>query len=79
MDQDEPKCGCGQPRGKMFRCLSCHNLARRVASWRRNPNRKVGRIWTLPASTQELRKLGALSEDEVMKAVMEAARLNGWL
>ena len=79
MTEDQPKCGCGQPRGRMFRCLSCHNLARRVKSWRNNRCKKVNGYWRLPASTAELRKAGVLSVPEIEEAVAEAARMNGWL
>lgn len=73
------KCGCGKGLRGMYRCLDCHNLGRKKGRWRRSPVRKVGAYYVLALSTEELRKAGVLSVEEIEEAVAEAARMNGWL
>jgi len=54
-------------------------LGRKKGRWRRSPIRKVGAYYVLALSTEELRKAGVLSVEEIEEAVAEAARMNGWL
>ena len=72
-------CRCGQPATRLFLCPECHRITQRVSYWRKTRIRKKGGVWVLLSSTEELRKKGLLAVTEIELAVMEAARLKGWL
>lgn len=72
-------CKCGEPATRLFLCAACHREAQQASYWRKKRVRKLRGIWVPLASTPRLLKAGLITEVDVIRAVMEAAKMNGWV